>query len=61
MVMYVKYKSAKHYNSIPIVDPFISVGNLKLKTFENPPMVGSKDLNKCGCSWREEKYLQIIG
>jgi len=50
MVMYVKYKSAKHYNSIPIVDPFISVGNLKLKTFENPPMVGSKDLNKCGCS-----------
>ncbi|XP_055827182.1 E3 ubiquitin ligase PQT3-like [Solanum dulcamara] len=45
MAVYFKYKCAKHYDSIPIVDSFISVGNLKLKIFESKRYGRGKDFD----------------
>ncbi|KAM3323513.1 hypothetical protein P3S67_004664 [Capsicum chacoense] len=35
MAVYFKYRSAKDYDSIPVIDQFITVGNLKLRIFES--------------------------
>ncbi|KAK4363052.1 hypothetical protein RND71_018293 [Anisodus tanguticus] len=45
MAVYFKYKSAKDYDSIPIFDQFISVGNLKLKIFESKRYGKGKDFD----------------
>ncbi|XP_060202750.1 E3 ubiquitin ligase PARAQUAT TOLERANCE 3-like [Lycium barbarum] len=45
MAVYFKYKSAKDYDSFPIVDPFISAGNLKLKIFESKRYGKGKDFD----------------
>ncbi|XP_060216766.1 E3 ubiquitin ligase PQT3-like [Lycium barbarum] len=45
MAVYFKYKSAKDYDSIPILDQFISVGNLKLKVFESKRYGRGKDFD----------------
>ncbi|XP_070021459.1 E3 ubiquitin ligase PARAQUAT TOLERANCE 3-like [Nicotiana sylvestris] len=45
MAVYFKYKSAKDYDSIPILDQFISVGNLKLKIFESKRFGRGKDFD----------------
>ncbi|MCD7464425.1 E3 ubiquitin-protein ligase rbbp6 [Datura stramonium] len=45
MAVYFKYKSAKDYDSIPILDRFISVGNLKLRIFESKPYGKGKDFD----------------
>ncbi|KAL3383105.1 hypothetical protein AABB24_002545 [Solanum stoloniferum] len=44
-VVYFKYKSAKDYDSIPILDHFISVGNLKSKIFESKRYGWGKDFD----------------
>ncbi|CAN4112674.1 unnamed protein product [Withania somnifera] len=45
MAVYFKYKSAKVYDSIPILDRFISVGNLKLRIFESKCFGRGKDFD----------------
>ncbi|CAN4080624.1 unnamed protein product [Withania somnifera] len=45
MAVYFKYKSAKDYDSIPILDQFISVGNLKLRIFESKRFGQGKDFD----------------
>ncbi|XP_015169980.1 uncharacterized RING finger protein P8B7.15c-like [Solanum tuberosum] len=45
MAVYIKYKSCKDYDSIPILDHFISVGNLKSKIFESKRYGWGKDFD----------------
>ncbi|CAN4087492.1 unnamed protein product [Withania somnifera] len=45
MAVYFKYKSALHYDSIPIVHPFISVANLKLSIFLSKRYGKGKDFD----------------
>ncbi|KAK4740262.1 hypothetical protein R3W88_003959 [Solanum pinnatisectum] len=45
MAVYIKYKSCKDYDSIPILDHFISVGNLKSKIFESKRYGRGKDFD----------------
>ncbi|WMV20575.1 hypothetical protein MTR67_013960 [Solanum verrucosum] len=45
MAIHFKYKSAKHCDSIPIVHPFISVWDLKLKIFESKRYGRGKDFD----------------
>ncbi|XP_015068573.1 E3 ubiquitin ligase PARAQUAT TOLERANCE 3-like [Solanum pennellii] len=45
MAIYFKYKSSKHCDSIPIVHPFISVWDLKLKIFESKRYGRGKDFD----------------
>ncbi|TMW91015.1 hypothetical protein EJD97_014920 [Solanum chilense] len=45
MAIYFKYKSSKHFDSVPIVHPFISVWDLKLKIFESKRYGRGKDFD----------------
>ncbi|CAN4080565.1 unnamed protein product [Withania somnifera] len=45
MAVYFKYKSARDYDLIPIVDQFISVGNMKLRIFESKRYGRGKDFD----------------
>uniref|UniRef100_A0A3Q7G3G7 DWNN domain-containing protein n=1 Tax=Solanum lycopersicum TaxID=4081 RepID=A0A3Q7G3G7_SOLLC len=45
MAIYFKYKSSKRFDSIPIVRPFISVWDLKLKIFESKRYGRGKDFD----------------
>ncbi|MCD9642405.1 E3 ubiquitin-protein ligase rbbp6 [Datura stramonium] len=56
MAVYFKYKSAKDYDSIPIVDQFISVGNLKLKIFESKRYGKGKDFDLLIANSQSNEY-----